>query len=1421
MPAINVAKTDTFELQRQKINDIGVQIFNVTAGGSDLATGELKLGDGTKSLPSLAFTSDPSLGFYKASSQEIGFVSSGKDIVNYRPDKVYSFQDLYVRKRTLITDGLSIQAAGQNYDPASYTDISTTGGSGSNGSLNIDVEAFGGVFTSLGSGYGSGQYSDIPLVSSGSGTGVTVTFGTIEPVFVLNNAGSGYDDAVYSSIPTTSTGSGTGLVVNITVESGSITEFEIAEIGTGHSSTDTFTISNSDLLYLDELGVEQTSGGSGIQFGISNDPTVIDSGNFDFLNKGTGHVVNDVLTTPVASTKTGDLPGIVSALTTTLSTGSTNIVVSSTAGILPGMILTQTAGDGAIATDTTVVSVVNGTTLTLSLLPDVDGTATLDIGSESLNTLSFSDVSDIIPNSGISGGGYTGIISSVNAEENTIEISPDVASGGATGVSFTISPPYGSGTGFQFTIDAVGVITSVAVNNAGNGYAVGDVLAVNPLDLTQAIEYEVNTFNGQEITVASGINVSVGSVVNGYTPADSEAGTPASYGDDLEVIEITGGTPGNATSFIADGSTTFEAGGQFGINSSGVFTAVTSDSVFRYRINTGDGSGFQTTPTLTLFEGNTYYFNQTDGSFGVHPFSVSRHIDGSRNVITGVTATLSTSSNVIAVSDATGIEVGMLVSVTGGTGTISIGDVVTDVNGNNVTITSNATADGAADLEFTGANYTENVVVGGSGPTITITASTPNPLYYYCPNHDNVGGQFTIDANNPKTFGSGLEVLVSSVDIIDIIKSDIADGKFTSVSLVAESSTIDDAVFTNTIASPVGNLTSIVAENITATSGTNLNISSGTANTVLTANQLVLGGIVLDSSLNSITSSGEIKTTNQLNINDKLTIVDNSINTSSLEDILLTPGLGRVAKVNTTTAFTLPVGDTNARPTVGNVESGMIRFNTDTNQYEGYSASAASWSSLGGVRDLDGNTYILAEEFVGANDNTLYFVNDAVTTLKLDRNFLDFATTKNIKSTRVGAPSNRDWNTNTPVTSGEYLKYGLNLFEVITSGVTGTSGNEPSDTTGNNFNNGSAVLRYDSLAVAPLDIDEVEVLRIGASNPIGLEINGELSFKSNIISTLINDLEIKPNSGQKVFVNAATSLVIPVGDGNSRGNAAQGSIRYNTQDQTFEGYNGAQWGSLGGVKDVDGNTYILPETAPGANENILYFYNNNVNTLRVTETQLEFRQIDTITSLQLDGASLDTLNINANLVTFENLGTSLDNTTTDRTFFYSTKENFDFGLSSGLTTDTLLRLKDTGDIFYNLGFGTGVYSELKILNEDLTAIELAKYRLHTTQSELVKNTLDQGFAVLYNPTTEASAKVTITAHNRTNSQKEFLEFAVIDNGTDILYTEYNNMKTGVELISVLFDFDANSNVRVTYTLDADLGNAHAVDVTVVTHVTKR
>ena len=39
-----------------------------------------------------------------------------------------------------------------------------------------------------------------------------------------------------------------------------------------------------------------------------------------------------------------------------------------------------------------------------------------------------------------------------------------------------------------------------------------------------------------------------------------------------------------------------------------------------------------------------------------------------------------------------------------------------------------------------------------------------------------MGGEHAIDANNPKTFGSDFELLISAVDVDDVISGDINSG---------------------------------------------------------------------------------------------------------------------------------------------------------------------------------------------------------------------------------------------------------------------------------------------------------------------------------------------------------------------------------------------------------------------------------------------------------------------------------------------------------------------------------------------------------------------------------------------------------------------------------------------------------------------
>ena len=139
MPAIQVAKSDTFETQRQKINQIGADIFQVTAGGTDLSTGNLKLGDGTRQSPSLAFTTDEKLGIYKADTTTLGFVALEKKLIDISATDVKYYKDIIVQQKKLEDSGLLIQDVGQNYDAGSYTAVPVLGGTGDNALLDITV----------------------------------------------------------------------------------------------------------------------------------------------------------------------------------------------------------------------------------------------------------------------------------------------------------------------------------------------------------------------------------------------------------------------------------------------------------------------------------------------------------------------------------------------------------------------------------------------------------------------------------------------------------------------------------------------------------------------------------------------------------------------------------------------------------------------------------------------------------------------------------------------------------------------------------------------------------------------------------------------------------------------------------------------------------------------------------------------------------------------------------------------------------------------------------------------------------------------------------------------------------------------------------------------------------------------------------
>lgn len=1482
MPAINVARTDTFEQQRVKINEIGQQIFNVTAGGSDLSTGNLKLGDGTKDSPSLAFVNNESLGLYRPEQDTVGFVSANKNVFNYNSIELNLFQDLVFTKRSISTDpdSLFIVNTGQNYDPGTYLGVSLLGGSGSSAVADIEVFEFVGSST-IGNGYYSGTFNNI-LLEGGTGSGTAINF-TIDPIIgtitqigslypagttnsvplvggsgsgavaditaslltvSIDNPGSSYIDGTYTSVPLTG-GNGSGAVADIEILGGSVIAVTIVDSGIGYGNTDILGIdlspapgsgasfnvtqipgeivdviitnSGSGYLQNDVIGADYGTG-SGFLFTVTNNPGVLE--NFDFFVRGSGYSVGDILTLPgTISNVTTTLEAEVANISANLVAATPSITVSSTAGIQQGYIISNVSGPGSVVPGTTVQSIDGPTQLTMDRNPDFDGSAVLTFTPPNPTELTVSDATGIVPGSIVNVTTGPGSIPSgttvISASGTTVVISnPPDGSGSAT---LSFDPPYGPGTGWSFTISGVGSIGSIAIdpNNLGIGYLTGDELFVNSTELSSPITYTVSALTCQELKFIGTVNQSSSGLQEGDLIEVQGSGGAGS-----SILKIYTDGSGNILSLIVPdgnyqpGDVVVELGG------GPTFTIDTVETGDRFFIDTGSGSAIH--PDLTLYVGNTYVFDISDSSLSSHQFALSEFPDGSNSPsrVENLSTILDTSISTVTLTDTTGILPGMSIEVASGTAVLSASVKVLSVDSSTqVTLNELPVAGGPCILNFVGNEFLVNVQKTTTELTVKITEETPSTLYYYCQVHENMAGSdgfesvVTIDSNNPRVFGSDFSVRVDKISESDIIVNDISEGKITTEDLESNSF-LSQTADINSLTSNSAEITSLTTGLINAQSGS-LDIISTNEISFSVSNSININNNIEIKSNGDIVTTGKLNTSDSLVVNDILTINDNNISTSQLRDIVLTPATTRVAKVDAITAFVIPVGTTNDRPQAGVVEDGSIRFNSQTNQYEGYTSTSNSWSSLGGIRDLDGNTYILAEESVGSNDNTFWFYNDDINTLRLSPSFLDFVSVKKIKSSNNTAPNFVEWTSNTPVTTGQYISYRNNLYEVVSDGTTDTTGNEPTHTAGSVVN-GTATLTWYGLAVSPITFDLCEEVRIGPSKDVPLVISSELRFLNNTISTDVEDLVLRPNSGRKVVIDAATTLAVPSGSDADRGVPIRGSLRFSTTSQQFEGYDGTNWGSLGGVKDVNQNTYIIPELSPGSDENILYFVNDNNNTLQLTTTSLDFYTIDTIRSL-----NSDEFEITASLLTFDNGASAFDNTSTERTFLHTSKQYFDLGLSAGLTTDPVLRLDDQGDVYLNIGFGTGVFDGVKVFDGDLKEFELADVRILTEKITLVKGTSDNGSSNLYESATNSGCKTTVIATNPTSGDKEFIEFGVINDASDVIHTEYGNIRTGGELIEASFELTGSNVVRINISLGADVNPTESVNITIVSNIIKK
>ena len=101
---------------------------------------------------------------------------------------------------------------------------------------------------------------------------------------------------------------------------------------------------------------------------------------------------------------------------------------------------------------------------------------------------------------------------------------------------------------------------------------------------------------------------------------------------------------------------------------------------------------------------------------------------------------------------------------------------------------------------------------------------------------------------------------------------------------------------------------------------------------------------------------------------------------------------------------------------------------------------------------------------------------------------------------------------------------------------------------------------------------------------------------------------------QATMIPSGTSAQRPVGQ--------EGMIRYNSEVKQFEGYNGISFVSLGGVRDVDLDTYVTAENTTALDDDTFRFYNESINTITLNKDVYQISNVDEFNHVDLNTVSL-------------------------------------------------------------------------------------------------------------------------------------------------------------------------------------------------------
>jgi len=879
--------------------------------------------------------------------------------------------------------------------------------------------------------------------------------------------------------------------------------------------------------------------------------------------------------------------------------GTANLILSSANSATINVTTLTVYGDAAIQggdittnsttftlANTTATSVRIGGGATDLMLGATTGTATI----RNASTVLVGDLA-------VNGGDITTSATTfnvANATATTLSVggaATSVLIGAATGIA-TIRNATVTLDG-DLNVNGGDIGTSATTFNVANTTATSVRLGGAATDLTLGATTGVATIRNASTILVGDLSVNGGDISTNqttFTLANTTA-TTLEIGGAATTLNL-GTTTGNTS--IRSANTVLS--GELFVNGGDIFTTATTFTLANTTATSVRVGGAATDLMLGASTGTATIRNAStvlDGDLAVNGGDISTN---------QTTFTLAnTTATTLSVG---GAATSVLIGASTGTltirnaSTVLVGDL--NVNGGDIGTTATTfTVANSTATTFNIGGAATSVLIGAATGTATIRNSTVT-----------LDGDLNVNGGDISTSATTFNVANTTATSVRLggAATDLMLGATTGTTTIRNALqvtglTSTDGTFTANVAVNGGGITTtntiFTIANTTATTlslggAANVNIGSTSGNTTINSANTVLTGKLF-------VNGGDINTTSATFTLANTTATTLNIGGAANVNIGATSGNTVIRSANASiTGNTIIDGDlaVNGGDITTSATTFTVANSTATTLSIGGAASVTIGATTGNTTIRNAGTVISGDLFVSGGDivgttASLNLVNTVTTTLEIG----GAATTLNL-----GAATG-----NTTV---------RNNFKVLDNGSTLTSGrlvlvgNSSGGFINQNDNSNFYIqlqgserikIEYTSGDVR-LNTGTGSLVVAGPSittNTTSFSIANATSTTLNIGGAATSINMGAANSGtftinnNKAVINSTGALRVPVGNTIQRGTASQGEVRYNTQLSAYEGYDGTNWSSLGGVKSVDGLTYIIAETSPGASDDTLHFYTAN------------------------------------------------------------------------------------------------------------------------------------------------------------------------------------------------------------------------------------